>query len=88
MALKKDIEIQGLTFNYHRIAFVQSATNSHNSIVVLSYPSQEVREKEKTTLDIIRFATTYEKDYCEIFSIEEAYEYLKTLKEFKDAVDI
>jgi hypothetical protein len=88
MALKKDIEINGLINSYHRIERLTSCLNKHISIVIFSYPNAEVREKERTKENVIHFSTTYELDYVENYTIKEAYDFIKSLEDFKDAEDI
>ena len=80
MALQKSIiQENGIVTNYHRILFLQSTINSHNSIAVLSYIDQDSRLRESSGMMSYSSAVTYEKDYEENMNIEEAYLYLKTL---------
>lgn len=89
MALQKTIvQADGVTTEYHRILYTQATINSHNSIAVLSYVNAESREKDSAENRPYTAATTYEKDYEENMTIELAYAYLKTLPEFKDAIDV
>lgn len=91
MALKKEIiQSDGVTTNYHRILYMMNIINSHTSIAVLSYPSEVMRGMEKTNEipNPYKKSTTYETDYVENMTIEEAYEYLKTLPDFEGAEDI
>lgn len=89
MALSKSIrQGNGITLNYHRIQFVQSTINSHTSIAVLSYVDEPSREMEGTDTPPYKEAATYETDYVENMTIEDAYGYLKTLPEFEGATDI
>ena len=49
MAIKKDLVLNnGITVSYHRVVSVMCVTNSHNSIEVCSYLTQEARESQKT----------------------------------------
>ena len=89
MALKKDIkQDDGVVTSYHRILFVQKTVNSHDSIAVLSYVDQAARGIESGEKRPYKVAITYEKEYDESMTIENAYEYLKTLPEFEGAEDI
>lgn len=89
MALSKSIrQPDGVTTNYHRIMALDITTNRQNSIVVFSYVDEQARIDE-TSNDVTpyRKSKTYETDYCQSMTIDLAYEYLKTLPEFKDAKD-
>lgn len=100
MALQKEIELEnGIVVNYHRIVSITKITNQLNSIEVASYISAKKREEEQQALEIgiengeaietnIFIDTTYiNKDYDETETIEDAYDYLKTLDKFKKAKD-
>lgn len=90
MALFKKIEqSDGVVTDYHRILFLQTTVNQQNSIAVVSYVSSDVREGEKKNNSYRPYmrSKTYETDYDPDMTIEEAYECLKTLPEFKDAED-
>lgn len=89
MALKKEIrQIDGVITNYHRILYIQSTINSHDSIAVVSYVDDIGRAMENDGERPYKAAVTYEKEYEENMTIESAYKYLKTLSEFEDAEDI
>lgn len=92
MALYKPIiQNDGVTTNYHRILFVDSIINSHVSIGVISYVNEEFRNKYQNAEHDSKPYTqviTYEIDYVKNMTAEDAYEYLKSLPEFKDAEDI
>lgn len=89
MALKKEIrQNDGVVTNYHRILYVQSTINSHDSIAVVSYVDEIGRTMENNGGRPYRAAVTYEKEYEENITIEDAYRYLKTLSEYEDAEDI
>ena len=91
MALFKEIkQPDGVITDYHRILFLQTTVNQQNSIAVLSYVSSDVREgvkKNSSNRPYMR-SKTYETDYDPDMTIEEAYEFLKTRPEFKDAEDV
>lgn len=91
MALFKEIkQPDGVITDYHRILFLQTTVNQQNSIAVLSYVSSEVRDGEKKNNSNRPYiqSKTYETDYNPDMTIEEAYEFLKTLPEFKDAENV
>lgn len=91
MALCKKIEqSDGVVTDYHRILFLQTTVNQQNSIAVVSYVSSDIREDEKKnslSRPYMR-SKTYETDYDPDMTIEEAYKFLKTLPDFKDAEDV
>ena len=85
MALGKEIkQDDGVTTTYHRILFIQITTNRQNSIAVFSYIDEESRQSVHPYCR----AVTYETDYDETMTIEDAYNYLKTLPEFEGATDV
>ena len=86
--LKPVVQENDVTTKYHRILFIQSTINSHDSIAVVSYLDETSREKEGGEQSPYRVAVTYEKPYQENMTVEEAYAYLKTLPEFEGATDI
>ena len=90
MALLKPItQDDGVTTKYHRILLVNSVINSHISITVLSYIDEEGRQNDgDIELNPYKTGVTYEIDYIENMTIEDAYAYLKTLPEFEGAEDI
>lgn len=89
MALKKEVrQDNGVVTNYHRILYITSMINSHVSIAVLSYIDEPGRNMENSETEPYKVAVTYEKEYEENMTIEDAYEYLKTLPEFEGAEDI
>lgn len=94
MGLKKEITLgNGVNVNYHRIVSINNITNVCNIIEVASYTSKEKREEEKnaiknaTKMNVFINTEYINKEYTENFTIKEAYEYLKTLDEFKDAIN-
>lgn len=89
MALKKTIiQRDGIPTEYHRILFLQSTINSHISIAVLSYLNEDARHSEMDLIQTYKVSITYETDYIENMTIEDAYNYLKTLPEFEGAEDV
>lgn len=90
MALKKEIkQSDGVTTNYHRILFLTQTVNRQNSIAVLSYVDEDIRESEKenTLAQPYVKSITYQTDYDPNMTIATAYDYLKTLPQFAGAVD-
>lgn len=94
MGLKKSIELDnGIITNYHRIVSINNITNVQTNIEVASYTTKEKREEEKISIEknkgINIFINTnyYNVPYEENYSIEQAYEYLKTLDKFNEAED-
>lgn len=98
MALKKEIEFEnGLILNYHRIVSLNKITNQSNIIEIASYANERKRQEEKAYYESndnnasmnVYIETTYiNKDYNEDETIEDAYSYLKTLKQYKNAENI
>lgn len=90
MALLKSItQHDGVVTDYHRILYLQTTVNRQNSIAVLSYVSSDLRDREKENNNDHPYmqSAVYETDYNPDMTIEEAYKFLKTLSEFKDAKD-
>ncbi len=91
MAIKKEIrQDDGVTTSYHRILYLDTTINSHNSIAVVSYIDSAARAAEQGNAEQQPYmrAITYETDYVENMTVEQAYDYLKTLPEFEGAEDI
>lgn len=98
MALFKEIrESNGLTLKYHRIAHITLYINKCISINILSYSDEKARSEEKREPkyspykknEIYYSIRNIEIPYSDnALSVKEAYNYLKTLDEFKDAEDI
>ena len=94
MAINKEIELDnGVTVRYHRIVSINKITNVQNTIEVASYTSAEKREEEKRAIaeeqpmNIFIDTNYIAAEYDENLTIEDAYDYLKTLDKFKDAED-
>ena len=96
MALSKDIkQDNGVVLNYHRIGDIRNVVNGKTYLSVLSYISRKEREKElkqpkysPNKIEIYKSIKNYDISYNDTLTITEAYEYLKTLDEFKDSEDI
>lgn len=95
MAIQKEIELEsGVIVSYHRIVSLNKITNNCNLIEVASYTSKEKREEEKkaiedgTEMNVFIETDYINKEYNETETIENAYDYLKTLDKYKDAKNI
>ena len=92
MALYKEIRQEdGVITNYHRIIYVTNTINSHNSIAVVSYVDEESRGNDAVIngdMRPYRKATTYEMEYVENLTVEDAYKWLKTLPQYEGSEDI
>lgn len=89
MALEKAVKQEnGLMLNYHRVLFIHSAINTRTSIAVRSYLDKESRELETVNQTPYNQVVTYETDYVENMTIDDAYEYLKSIPTFAEAIDV
>lgn len=96
MALKKEIRrSSGIVLSYHRIKDIKNIVNDGTYLTVLSYPDSAARQIELSKPKYsprgtpVYFEITYFKlDYNDTLSIEQAYDYLKTLDMFVDSENI
>ena len=95
MALNKPIELEtGVVVNYHRVTALTIITNMQNMIEVTSYTGENKRREEQEALEngetsnVFTHTTILSTPYDQTITIENVYEYLKTLPEFEDAEDI
>ena len=97
MALKKDLILEnGIVLTYHRVVSVTNITNQKSIIEVASYLNSDQRQREKDwymsnskdNMNVYINATYFSKEYDKELNVDNAYEYLKTLDEFKDAEDV
>lgn len=95
MALSKPIELEnGVITTYHRIVSLNKITNHSNIIEVASYTNRDKRNEEAQALhngepmNVFIETSFVSKEYDENESIEDAYDYLKTLDTFKGSKDI
>lgn len=96
MALYKPMELpNGIVLNYHRITDLFIFTNQYIDIHISSYVSQQKREEERKATEENSPMDVYIEGYCvqtdyreDGMSIEQAYEYLKTLPEFEGSEDV
>lgn len=92
MAIIKEIELEnGVKVNYHRVVSINKITNVQNIIEVASYTNKQKRKEEAQNqgeeTNIFIHTTYLNTPYNEEINISNVYEYLKTLEQFKDAVD-
>ena len=98
MALSKEIELKnGVIVKYHRIVSINKVTNQTNIIEVASYTNKEKRQEEKDyyaseeenkSMNVFIETNYIEKEYNEKDTIQDCYDYLKTIEPFKDAIDV
>lgn len=98
MALQKEIILNnGIITNYHRIVNTSILVNNSITIEIASYMNDIERNKEKESIlnsssedEINVFINTIfiNMPYKESITIEETYEYLKTLDTFKDSINV
>lgn len=98
MALQKEITLDnGIIVKYHRIVNTSILVNNSITLEIGSYINEIQRNKEKQTvvnpygdneINIFINTTYINMPYKESITIEEAYDYLKTLDLFKNSVNI
>lgn len=101
MALSKKIQLDnGVEVNYHRIVSITKITNQQTIIELASYTSESKRNEEIDALkqsqtsgeavpiNIFIDTKLINKEYNETDEVEDCYDYLKTLDDFKDAQDV
>ena len=96
MALQKRIvQWNGVPTEYHRIFNIEHVVNQGTTIKVYSYINEDEREREKAkpvysiqTDDIYRVVSEEELPYNDTLTVDNAYEYLKTLDKYSDAEDV
>ncbi len=98
MALSKEIELEnGVIVKYHRIVSINKVTNQTNIIEVASYTSKEKRQEEKDyytnteeykPMNVFIDTKYINKEYDEKETIQDAYDYLKTIEPFTNAIDV
>jgi len=90
--LKKITQPDGVATDYHRILYVSNNPNSHVSIAVASYLSEEMRETERAAQDAGKpycAAKTYETEDVDELTFSQAYTWLKeNVDEFIGAEDV
>lgn len=97
MALYKHVVLaSGIEVVYHRVVTLTQVTNQGASIEVASYTSREKRQEEQHGLEtgyqepidvFIETAYIY-APYGTVSTVDEAYEYLKTIPQYEGAEDI
>lgn len=96
MALSKPIkQSNGIVLSYHRIADIRNVVNDKTYLDVISYVDKEEREKEQNQpkyspnkIEVYKVSTMYDLPYNDTLTIEQAYEYLKTLEVFEGSEDV
>lgn len=96
MALKKMIiQPNGVPTEYHRIYNIENIVNKQTIIKVYSYINEAERERDKNKPKYsIQTDTVYivesekELDYDDTLTVDDAYEYLKTLEKYSGAEDV
>ena len=94
MALVKEIELSnGVKVNYHRIVSVNNITNHASIIETASYTDKSKRAEEKESLaNNTEMNVFIHSEYLEIpynigMNVNSAYDYLKTLEKYVNAID-
>lgn len=92
MALIKEIELNnGVKVNYHRVVSINKIINVQNVIEVASYTSKEKRQEEiernGQEMNVFIHTSYISTEYNANINIENVYDYLKTLEQFKDAIN-
>lgn len=95
MALHKQIILEsGVQVCYHRVASLITITNVKNVIEVSSYTSSEKRAEERSSLmdgvgmNVFVNTSIFETDYDQTMTIEDAYNYIKSLPDFYGSSDV
>lgn len=98
MALQKQIELDnGIILNYHRIVSINKITNNQIVIEVASYINESKRQEEvdyynsnetEKQMNVFIDTTYINAEYDEDKTIQDYYDYLKTIDKFKNAEDI
>lgn len=95
MALLKATELDnGVVVNYHRIGYINNVINNQTIIRVESYIDQEKRNAEKNAIKEGKSFNTFisgsyfNLPYDAEMDVVKAYNYLKTLDEFKDSENV
>ena len=89
MALYKEIrQDDGVVTNYHRILYIMQTLNRQVSVAVLSYVDGVSRATESVNTQPYKRSATYEFDYVENLTAEQAYNLIKTLPRFEGAEDV
>ena len=86
----------GLPLAYHRINEISQITNQTGQLQVCSYLTEQDRTREKELIEnrdlpreaIYAITHYYFVEYTDGMTCTDAYNYLKTLPEFRDATDV
>lgn len=102
LAIKKQVTADnGIVTEYHRIALIEIDVNNQNTILIMSYLSEDGRQIEKdyaagkyNNVDegLWHFPYVDSKyintDYDPEMTVTKAYKYIKTLPEYEGAEDV
>ena len=95
MALYKKIKNEfGIPLEYHRINNIDHIINGNTKISIYSYVDEGEREKEKSREQDVYYEDVYtsidvvELEYNDELTVEQAYNYLKTLDKYKGSTDV
>lgn len=95
MALNKATKLEnGVIVNYHRVTSLNIITNVQNMIEISCYTSEAKRKEEQIALengetsDVFVHTMLISTPYDQTVTVENVYDYLKTLPEFEGAEDI
>lgn len=87
LILKKELE-NGITLNesYHKISSISCNSNVIDFNVEI-YKDKEARENNKKVVECKNYRCSHDVTNTSVNSIRQAYEHLKTLDEYKLAID-
>lgn len=90
MALQTTIRAYeaNIDLTYHRVWGLQYVVNDQNAITVASYYDRDTREQERVNPTVFCQLETFFTDYDPSMTVVQAYEFLKTIEKFKDAIDV
>jgi hypothetical protein len=97
MALYKHIVLSsGVEVVYHRVVSLNQITNVETVIEIAGYTSREKRQEEQhgfetgyqEPIDVFIDTRYISAPYSSVTTVDEAYEYLKTLPQYTGAEDI
>ena len=93
--LKTIIQPNGVPTEYHRVYTIENVVNDKTIIWVYSYVNENERERDKNkpkysirTGDVYIAISEEKIDYNDTLTVDDAYEYLKTLDKYAGAEDI
>ena len=94
MAIIKAVELDnGIVVSYHRVNVITNIVNNKTMIEVSSYINKSKREQEKKAIEnfepmnVFIYTQIFNLDFDPEFSVTDAYNYLKSLDQFKGGED-